>query len=409
MMCGLLSRGPRVGYKHGRMRTPDRPITGVLLRALSLFLGVVLLLSVCAGTRAQPTDTPTPADSPEAVELTGAAIEVSPYLDMPTEAQEPAASPATQPQPATVDADSATDDERWSITRALLTIWNAELFSASGSPIKLNQLILALLIILVGLWVSKRVARLVKHRLSKISRIDSHAAGVIQTVVFNTMAVVIVLAAMPIAGIPTTIFTVLGGAVAIGVGFGAQNLFNNLISGLIIMLERPIRLGDIVQVGEHEGLIEAINNRCTTLRRSDGIDLLVPNSQFLEQPVVNWTLSDRDVRGKVVVGVAYGSLTDQVARLLRQCMDEHTLIHERPEPIVLFQDFGDNALVFEAYFWSRIRRPMDLKKIQSDVRFRFDELSREADISIAYPQRDVHLDTLRPLEVKMVSNGEPGG
>ncbi len=389
------------------MRIPDRPITGVLLRALSLILGVVLLLSVCAGTWAQPTDTPTPADSPETVELTGAAIEVSPYLDMPTEAQEPAASPAVQTQPVTEESGVAADDGRWSITRALLTIWNVELFSASGSPIKLNQLIIALLIILVGLWVSKRMARLVRYRLAKIQRIDSHAAAVIQTIVFNTMAVVIVLAAMPIAGIPTTIFTVLGGAVAIGVGFGAQNLFNNLISGLIIMIERPIRVGDIVEVGEHEGMIEAINNRCTNIRRSDGVDLLVPNSHFLEQPVVNWTLTDRDVRGSVVVGVAYGSPTDHVARLLRQCVDEHSQIHERPEPLVLFQDFGDNALIFEAYFWSRIRRLMDLKKIQSDVRFRFDELCREADITIAYPQRDVHLDTLRPLEVKMVS-GEQG-
>jgi len=296
----------------------------------------------------------------------------------------------------------ASDTDPWSLAKVLQTIWNAELFSASGSPIKLNQIVLALLIILIGVWISKRIAKMVRYRLARIQRIDSHAAAVIQTIVFNTLVVIIILAAMPIAGIPTTIFTVLGGAVAIGIGFGAQNLFNNLISSLIIMIERPIRLGDIVQVGEHEGLIEAINNRCTHLRRSDGIDLLIPNSQFLEQPVVNWTLSDRDVRGSVTVGVAYGSPTDKVAQLLRRCMDEHPKIHERPEPIILFKDFGDNALIFEAYFWSRITRPMDLKIIQSDVRFRFDQLCREAEIVIAFPQRDVHLDTLKPLEVKLV-------
>ncbi|GAB4108313.1 MAG: mechanosensitive ion channel [Phycisphaeraceae bacterium] len=296
----------------------------------------------------------------------------------------------------------AEEENPWSLAKVLQTIWNAELFSASGSPIKLNQIVLALLIILIGVWISKRIAKMVRYRLARIQRIDSHAAAVIQTIVFNTLVVIIILAAMPIAGIPTTIFTVLGGAVAIGIGFGAQNLFNNLISSLIIMIERPIRLGDIVQVGEHEGLIEAINNRCTQIRRSDGIDLLIPNSQFLEQPVVNWTLSDRDVRGSVTVGVAYGSPTDKVAQLLRRCMDEHPRIHERPEPIILFNDFGDNALIFEAYFWSRITRPMDLKMIQSDVRFRFDQLCREAGIVIAFPQRDVHLDTLRPLEVKLV-------
>jgi small-conductance mechanosensitive channel len=389
------------------MRTIDTPKAVVPTGALGLILGLALVLSVCAGTWAQPSDSEPSIVTPEATEPADATNAVE-QADAATKAKqadgtETASSVSTTAPPRSLEL--VQDDERWSITGALLTIWNAELFSASGSPVKLNQIVMALLIILVGLWISKRVALMVRTRLSRIQRIDSHAAAVIQTVVFNTMAVIIILAAMPIAGIPATIFTVLGGAVAIGIGFGAQNLFNNLISGLIIMLERPIRLGDIVQVGDHEGLIEAINNRCTTIRRSDGIDLLVPNSHFLEQPVVNWTLSDRDVRGSVVVGVAYGSPTDQVARFLRQCLDEHTLIHERPEPVVLFQDFGDNALVFEAYFWSRIRRPMDLNKIQSDIRFRFDELAREAGIAIAFPQRDVHLDTLRPLEVKVVSDG----
>ncbi len=356
-----------------------------------LGFGLWVILTSAAGAWGQPTD---PA---------GPETEAPPVLEQVTEPTPGDNLPAENPQAL------ADQTDHWSLTGMFLTIWNAELFSASGSPIKLNQLVLALLIILVGVWVSKRVARLVRYRLAKISRIDSHAAAVIQTVIFNTMVVVIILAAMPIAGIPTTIFTVLGGAVAIGVGFGAQNLFNNLISGLIIMLERPIRLGDIVEVGDHEGTIEAISNRCTYIRRSDGVDVLVPNSQFLEQPVINWTLSNRDVRGSVVVGVAYGSPTDLVARLMRQAVDEHSLIHERPEPLVLFQDFGDNALTFEAYFWSRISRPMDLRKIQSDVRFRIDELCRENKITIAFPQRDVHLDTIEPLNVRVVQEDKSTG
>ncbi len=381
-------------------------MTAVPARVLGLVLGLALALLVCTSTWAQPADQSRSPDTSTAVESNDPAIEAPPVLDTQSEVQEDIPDQATWPEPVPLSLDTGQANEHWSITDALLRIWRAELFSASGRPIKLNQLVIALLIILMGLWISKRVSWLVSRRLARIQRIDSHAVAVIQTVVFNTMVVIIILAAMPIAGIPTTIFTVLGGAVAIGIGFGAQNLFNNLISGLIIMLERPIRLGDIVQVGEHEGLIEAINNRCTTLRRTDGVDLLIPNSHFLEQPVVNWTLANRDVRGSVVVGVAYGSPTDQVARRLRQCMDEHSLIHDKPEPIVLLQDFGDNALVFEAYFWSRIKRPMDLKKIQSDVRFRFDELCREAGITIAFPQRDVHLDTLRPLEVKVVPGGK---
>lgn len=366
-----------------------------------------LMLVTCSTAWAQTPEAAAPADeTTPSAQSNNPAVEAPPVLDMPP-AKTADTTAAAQTQANTTQTGEDPANGQWTVTSVLLTIWNAELFSASGSPIKLNQIVLALLIILIGVWVSKRISRLVQARLSRIQRIDSHAAGVIQSIVFNTLVVIIILAAMPIAGIPTTIFTVLGGAVAIGVGFGAQNLFNNLISGLIIMIERPIRLGDIVEVGDHEGIIEAINNRCTNIRRNDGVDVLVPNSHFLEQPVVNWTLSDRDVRGSVSVGVAYGSPTDQVAKLLRQCLDEHGKIHERPEPVVLFTEFGDNALAFEAYFWAKISRPMDLKKIQSDVRFRFDELSREANIVIAFPQRDVHLDTLRPLEVKVLS-GEQG-
>jgi small-conductance mechanosensitive channel len=391
------------------MRTRPAPAPAVLFtRTLLLVFTAWLGLTTPAAAQDPAVDPKTPTESVQPTGQAGPALEAPPVLDEPVadtiadKRNTGGETTATQIDPGDEPA------ERWTVTWIFLTIWNAELFSAGGSPIVLNQLVLALLIILLGIWISKRVARLVRFRLSKIQRIDSHAAAVVQTIVFNTLVVIIVLAAMPIAGIPTTIFTVLGGAVAIGIGFGAQNLFNNLISGLIIMLERPIRLGDIVQAGEHEGTVDAINNRCTHIRRSDGVDVLVPNSHFLEQPVINWTLSNKTVRGSVVVGVAYGSPTDTVARLLRQAVDEHTLIHDRPEPIVLFQDFGDNALSFEVYFWANIRRPMDLRKIQSDVRFRVDEICREKGIAIAYPQRDVHLDTLKPLDVRVVQAGDAG-
>jgi small-conductance mechanosensitive channel len=366
------------------------------------WLWLCLVLAMSQTALGQPVEPAEAMESTPATEPTSPAIEAPPVLDEPgTDLNADSLITGIDPAVEAVGLEAETA-ERWTVTWIFLTIWNAELFSAGGSPIVLNQLVLALLIILLGIWISKRIARVVRFRLSRIQRIDSHAAAVVQTIVFNTLVVIIVLAAMPIAGIPTTIFTVLGGAVAIGIGFGAQNLFNNLISGLIIMLERPIRLGDIVQAGEHEGTIDAINNRCTHIRRSDGVDILVPNSHFLEQPVINWTLSNKTIRGSVVVGVAYGSPTDAVAKLLRQSVDEHTLIHDRPEPIVLFQEFGDNALVFEVFFWANIRRPMDLRKIQSDVRFRVDELCRESHISIAYPQRDIHLDTLKPLDVRVV-------
>ncbi len=206
---------------------------------------------------------------------------------------------------------------------------------------------------------------------------------------------------MPIAGIPITIFTVLGGAVAIGIGFGAQNLFNNLISGLILMVERPIRIGDIVELAGAEGRVADIGNRCVRIRRSDGIDVLVPNSHFLEQDVVNWTLNDSDIRGSLSIGVAYGSDIKKVKELMLKAAKEHPKIIQNLEILVLFDDFGDNSLLFNLLFWTKVTRPMDLRRIQSEIRFTLDATFKEAGISISFPQRDVHLDTLTPLEIRL--------
>jgi small-conductance mechanosensitive channel len=142
------------------------------------------------------------------------------------------------------------------------------------------------------------------------------------------------------------------------------------------------------------------------MRRGDGVDVLIPNSHFLEQQVVNWTLSDSDLRGEVTVGVAYGSDTRKVHDLMLTAAKEQLKIHSTPEPFILFEDFGDNALAFRLYYWSAVDRPMDLDRINSAIRFRVDELFREADITISFPQRDVHLDTLSPLEIKITKTHE---
>lgn len=287
----------------------------------------------------------------------------------------------------------------------LRAIWEAPIYS----DVKLNQLVIALLIVIVGVIVARIVTRVVISRVAKINRVNRNAAQVIQRLLFYLLVVIVVLIALPVAGIPITIFAVLGSALAIGVGFGAQNLCNNLISGMIIMFERPIRLGDIVEVDDHTGRVEAIHNRCTRIRRTDGIDLLVPNSKFLENTIVNWTLTDADVRGTVVVGVAYGSPVREIEAIMHDAAKQHEKILDSPDPIVIFEEFGDNSLVFELYFWTRLQRPMDLRIVQSDLRFTIDDRCREAGITIAFPQRDVHLDSLKPIEVRMVDGGERDG
>ncbi len=300
------------------------------------------------------------------------------------------------------DLDLSEDLKNLNFGKLAADIWHFRVFTTGGETITVGKIVIAILVLLVGLWIAKRLARIARGRLGKVKRIDLNAAALLSRLLYYLLAVVVAFVALDIAGIPLTIFTVLGGAVAIGIGFGIQTLFNNLISSLIIMVERPIRLGDIVIVDEHEGKIEEIGNRCTRLRRSDGIDVLIPNSYFLEQPVTNWTLLDNDVRGKVAVGVAYGSDTELVRKLIMEATKEHKRIKDTPEPVVLFLEFGDNALHFEVWFWVTVFRPIELRTVESDLRFRIDALCREHEVVIAFPQRDVHLDTMSPLEVRVV-------
>lgn len=203
--------------------------------------------------------------------------------------------------------------------------------------------------------------------------------------------------------IPLTALTFLGGAIAIGVGFGAQNLINNFISGFILMAERPISIGDLIEMEGSFVIVEEIGARCTRIRTPANVHVLVPNNSFLEKNITNRTLFDQLIRSNVIVGVVYGSPVCEVERLLIQAASERKKVLHKPEPFVLFNDFGDNALVFDVYFWITMDHIMDRRIIESDVRFHVDDLFREAGIVIAFPQRDVHLDTTRPLELKILN------
>lgn len=290
-------------------------------------------------------------------------------------------------------------------SEAVSTIWNATLFTAGDTEIKLNQIVIALFTAIIGLWLAKLLTSIISARLVKVSKVTEAVAFTIGKIIYYIAAAMVLLIAMQVAGIPTTVFTVLGGALAIGVGFGAQNLFNNLISGIIILTEKPIRRNDIIEVDGMEGKVAEIGNRRTRIRTGDGIDVLVPNSKFLENNVVNWTLYDAKVRGNVSVGVAYGTNAKKVRELLCEAVSNHDKIHSTPVPIVFFEAFGDNTLNFKVFFWTEVKNPSDLQLIESDVRFSIDELFHEHKITIAFPQRDVHLDTLKPLQVHMVKSG----
>lgn len=283
----------------------------------------------------------------------------------------------------------------------VVAIWQQPIFrGASDTPITVGQLSLVLLLLVVGVLGGRIAQRIVAQRLKK-SSFQPDAAHAIERILFYGIVVVVVVTAMGLLRIPLTAFAFVSGAVAIGVGFGAQNIINNFISGWILMSERPVRIGDFIEIDDTHGVVETIGNRSTRIRRVDGVHLLVPNSSLLEQTVVNWTLVDNNVRSSVRVGVAYGSDVELVAKLIKTAADEHPDILEDPEPVVVFEDFGDSALVFEVLFWSEAGSERGLRRIRSDLRFTLNTVFAGHGITIPFPQRDVHLyGTGSPVSVE---------
>lgn len=285
-------------------------------------------------------------------------------------------------------------------------LWNFPLINlADGAVISFSQIVLALGFVLFGLIISSWIARLTARRM-RSAHIGQDTVSTLQRIIFYLLALVVFLTALRMLHIPLTALTFMSGAVAIGIGFGAQNIINNFISGWILMSERPVRVGDFVEIDNAKGVIENVGNRCTRIRRTDGVHLLVPNSLMLEKTVVNWTLVDKDIRTQVRVGVAYGSPTREVERLIAQAIAEISAIKRSPEPLIVFEDFGDNALVFDAYFWTVVGGERELRQTRSELRYRIDELFRQSGIVIAFPQRDLHFDATRPLEIKLMNDSK---
>ena len=283
------------------------------------------------------------------------------------------------------------------------TIWRFEIARIGNQPVRVSQTVIALFIAIVGLWLARRAARLIVGRLARIPGVKPNAIAAVEKLVFYAFVLVVLAIALETVNIPISAFAVLGGAFAIGLGFGAQNLFNNFISGLILIIEQPIRVGDLIEVDEQEGEVMDVGARCTRVRRDDGVDLLVPNSTLLESIVINWTLADPLVRTSVAVGVAYGSPTRRVAEMLESAVRDCKKVLSEPAPYVVFNDFGPDALAFEVFFWTEIDSKEELEMVRSEVRFTIDDRSREAGIVIAFPQRDVHLDATRPFDVRVVT------
>ena len=191
-----------------------------------------------------------------------------------------------------------------------------------------------------------------------------------------------------VIGISAASLAVLFGAVGIGIGFGLQNIFNNFLSGIILLFERPIQVGDVIEVNGIWGTVTKINVRATQVKTYDNADLIIPNADLISRQLTNWSFKDARVRRTITVGVAYGSDIDLVRETLNNIALQHARVYRRPHPEVLFSDFGDSALIFKLRVWVHINYFLS---VETDIRFEIDKEFKALGIHIPFPQRDIHI------------------
>jgi potassium efflux system protein len=267
-------------------------------------------------------------------------------------------------------------------------------------PITLGHLITGIVVAALTFVSARNIPGVLEITVLKRLPMDTGARYALTTISRYIISAVGTIVAFNSIGVNWSRLQWLVAALSVGLGFGLQEIVANFVSGLIILFERPYRVGDIVTIGQISGRVTRIRIRATTIVDWDRRELIVPNKDFITGQLINWSLSDKITRLIVPVGIAYGSNTALAQKLLLKAAAEHPQILDDPASSALFLGFGDNSLNFELRAF--IDEPLNRVQVISDLHLAIDDAFREASIEISFPQRDVHLDQIGPLEVRIL-------
>jgi len=271
--------------------------------------------------------------------------------------------------------------------------------SVGKTEITLWTIVYFFFLTVILFYVTGKLRKWVVYKLLAKSKIDIGvriATGTIIRYIILAIGLIIVLQTV---GLDLSTLTILAGALGIGIGFGLQNITNNLVSGIIILFERPIKVGDRIEVSNIAGDVIRISMRSTTILTNDNISIIVPNSEFISSTVINWSHIDRNIRLNFPVDVSYTENPQEVKKLLLEVAEENSGVLKNPKPDVLFDKFGESSLIFNLRVWTReyINRPGVLK---SQLYYAiFDKFTKHG-IKIPFPQRDIHFMSDIPFVVQ---------
>lgn len=262
------------------------------------------------------------------------------------------------------------------------------------------KVVLGILVIALTVTVVRVIAHRMETRWLASAGVDPSLRVTIATLFTYVSIAIAILFGLSVAGFDMSNLALVAGGLGVGIGFGLQNIVSNFVSGIILLFERPIRAGDYINIGGNEGYVRRIRVRATEIETLNHQHVVIPNSQFITEPVMNWSLHDPYVRVVIPVGVAYGSDTELVRRLLLEVAEEHELVLTggfggAPRPVVHFVSFGDSSLDFQLKCY--IRHVEQRHQVISDLHFAIDRKFREHDVTIPFPQRDLWLKN--PLQL----------
>jgi small-conductance mechanosensitive channel len=272
------------------------------------------------------------------------------------------------------------------LMRLLGTSW----FTIGGEAVS-PLTVLQALAVLLGFLLSARLVRdYLEYRVYGALNVDPGVSHAINTVIVYAMIIVGVFEACQTVGLSLDTMRLFAGALGIGIGFGLQSIAHNLVGGLILIFTRSLKKGDWITTGETLGMVQEVGIRATRLRTWDNIEHLIPNSQFISGPVVNWTRSNPYARLHVSVGVGYGTEPGKIKEILESVAKTAPNVESSPAPEVWFVGFGDSSINFELLVWVNVKL-VERRRVESDLRFRIFSALREAGIEIPFPQRDLHI------------------
>ncbi len=270
------------------------------------------------------------------------------------------------------------------------TIFNQPLIELGDSNLTLNSIFKLLLVMLLVVVSERYLRRILRKRILARTHMEPDLQYAVSRFVGYCFIAVGFFFAFRVIHLDLSSLAVIVGGLGIGIGFGLQNIVSNFVSGLIILAERPIAIGHRVEVGGVAGQITKISLRSTVVVTNDNITIIVPNSNFITNPVTNWSHGDPKVRLRLPIGVAYGSDVEKLRRVLLEIAAENPAVLKEPAPMVRFLEFGDSSLNFELAVWT-IDMARSPTRFRSDLYFAIERKLRENNIEVPFPQRDLHL------------------